>query len=64
MGDIINRSEQCHSFGVKHHDNEYVTIIIIPLRGSLLNSPTLERGSDSYIILFLRHFLFEYNFFV
>ena len=62
MGDIINELEQCHSFGVKHNGNEYITIIITPLRGSELNSTDLERGSNHYTILFLHLILFEYNF--
>ena len=47
MGGIKNKSRQCHSFGVKHHGNEYITIIIAPLRGSELNSPALKKENDS-----------------
>ena len=44
MGDIINKLNRCHSFGVKHGGNECITIIITPLRGSELNSPASREG--------------------
>jgi len=39
MGDIINELDQCHSFGVKLNGYECFTIIMAPLRDSVLYSP-------------------------
>jgi len=46
MGDIINKLNRCHFFGVKYNGNECITITITPLRGSELNSPAFQEGKS------------------